>query len=67
MGLHSLGWHNEAHDRAAAIASQNLQSSAYQFGALAHAYESDTLVASIRRKSFTAIFDFQAYTIDFKF
>jgi hypothetical protein len=67
MSLHFLGWDYEAHNRSAALTPQNLQSSPYQFGALAHANQSDARVPGIRRKSPAAIFDFQAYGIDFKF
>src|SRR5712671_6280996 len=67
MRLYFLGWHNQAHDRSTALASQNLQGSSYQFSALAHANQADTLMSRVRRKSLAAILDFQVNGIDFKF
>src|SRR5882762_10352836 len=67
MRLYFLGWHNEAHECSTTLASQNLQSSSYQFSALVHANQADTLMSRIRRKSLAAILDFQANGIDVKF
>src|SRR5882724_1581949 len=67
MGLNFIGWHDQAHDRSTALASQNPQGSSHQFSALAHANQADTLMSRIRRKSPAAVLDFQVNGIDVKF